>query len=381
MASNFQIKVSAVRGQTDDLVRCVNKLNNAISGAESVRNRLEIDQVYSSLQNVINALYSEKDKMMKMQLNLHSILREYDNTESRIKSNAKVGSTVKKPGGNTLGHQYFNNSPAKDDKKGENKYSGNSYSGNSYVKESSEDGLKDLPNNTKENVVEKQTKDDKLNLWNEFWQTYRDNFVSNVRDALFESTGNTIVRVGGLINVATSVARSKPSTTGFVIVNPTVATKTSKMISFGSKVATGAKYGLPVLGGIIDYATLRKSGKSVKESGIKAGGHLVIGVAGGAAGGKIGAAAGAAIGSIIPGAGTAIGGIVGGVIGFAAGALITTVGNTAFDMVYDNWGTIKKKGSNFIEGTKNLVKSVKNEYKRNGIPIPSKRGLLGTLFG
>lgn len=106
MATNFQIKTSMVRGQTDDLVRCVNKLNNVISSAESVRNRLEIGQVYSSLQSTINTLYSEKDKMMKMQLSLHSIINQYDHAEKEIINNSKSVNKVKKPGGISSGSVY-----------------------------------------------------------------------------------------------------------------------------------------------------------------------------------------------------------------------------------------------------------------------------------
>ena len=102
MSSDFKIKVNEVRSQTDDIVRCVNKLNSIISSAESIKNRLQTHQVYSSLQNAITTLNSEKDKMMKMHINLHSILREYDNAERKIKSNANVVSNVKKPGGSKV---------------------------------------------------------------------------------------------------------------------------------------------------------------------------------------------------------------------------------------------------------------------------------------
>lgn len=102
MSSDFKIKVNEVRNRTDDIVKCVDKLNNIISSAESIKNRLQIYQVYSSLQDTINILNSEKEKMMTMHIKLHLILSKYDNTESRIKNNANVISNVKKPNGNEI---------------------------------------------------------------------------------------------------------------------------------------------------------------------------------------------------------------------------------------------------------------------------------------
>ena len=60
------------------------------------------------------------------------------------------------------------------------------------------------------------------NFWSNFWDS--------LRDALLEGTGNTIVKVGGLLNIATATARGVGNN-AFVIVNPNVAKVTGKMFS------------------------------------------------------------------------------------------------------------------------------------------------------
>lgn len=203
-----------------------------------------------------------------------------------------------------------------------------------------------------------------------FGSYFKDNFWSSLRDSIIEGSGNTLARVGGLINVVTATARSANTTNGFVILNPNVVSTTSKMISVGSKIATGAKIGLPIIGGIIDYAAMRTSGEDRSDAAAKATVHVGIGLAGGAAGAKIGLV----VGSVVPGPGNAIGAAV----GFVAGVAITTVGSITFDYVYDNWDeiteTAKDVGESIVRGAETLTKGIGNA-------VSSAGEFLGTVFG
>ncbi|MDE6434561.1 MAG: hypothetical protein K2L07_10065 [Lachnospiraceae bacterium] len=233
-----------------------------------------------------------------------------------------------------------------------------------------------IPNYTLKSIVELGVGAEKQ-IQNDFGGYFKDNFWSSFRDSVIEGSGKTVVRIGGLINVVTATARSAHTTNGFVVLNPNVIPTTSKMISVGSKVATAAKYGLPVIGGIIDYACMRAEGQDVKDSLIKATAHVGIGLAG--------AAIGAAVGSVVPG----VGNVVGAAIGFVAGVAITTVGSITFDYVYDNWDDIKETakevGDNIVETAKDIEKTIEKGAKGiiNGIgnAVSSTGKLWGTVFG
>lgn len=236
-------------------------------------------------------------------------------------------------------------------------------------------------NDTEKSLIPNDTLKSIIELGIDAGGYFKDNFWSSLRDSVIEGSGNTVVRVGGLINVITATARSAHTTNGFVILNPNVIPTTSKMISIGSKVATAAKYGLPVIGGIIDFACMRADGQDVKDSLIKASAHVGIGLAGG----KAGAAIGAAVGSVVPGAGN----VVGAVVGFVAGVTITTVGSIAFDYVYDNRDEIseavKEVGDNIVGTAKDIGKTMEKGAKAiiDGIgnAVSSTGKLWGTVFG
>lgn len=124
--------------------------------------------------------------------------------------------------------------------------------------------------------------------------------------------------------------------------------------------ATGAKYGLPVLGGVIDFVSMKSKGEETVDAITKAVVHTGIGIG-------IGIGVGMAIGSVIPFAGTAIGAV----IGFGAGVALTTIGNMTFDYVYDNWDSITSdvkqvsdyvmnKANDLAEGIGNIFDSIGN---------------------
>lgn len=162
-------------------------------------------------------------------------------------------------------------------------------------------------------------------FWDDFTSTFRDNFWDDLRDAVITGSGVFVERLSGVINDITAVGRGD----GFILVNPAVSEQTLLMSKIGRSIVTGAKYGLPIIGGVIDFIAQKKDGEETVHAGIKAVAHTGIGIAGAEAG----AAIGAAVGSVVPVAGTAVGAVV----GFCIGVAISTVGDVVFDHLYDNY--------------------------------------------
>lgn len=105
----------------------------------------------------------------------------------------------------------------------------------------------------------------------------------------------------------------------------------------------GAKYGVPIIGTMIDFGIQVATGEDAGDALVKAGAHTAIGFGGAAAGAKIGAV----IGSVIPGAGT--------IAGVAIGAVIGAAGSMAFDYVYDNWDDITQGVGEFFESAGSFI--------------------------
>src|SRR5699024_1786078 len=110
----------------------------------------------------------------------------------------------------------------------------------------------------------------------------------------------------------------------FVMYSSDSAEKSSKFIKGADIFSKIGKYGVPLVGGVVDFGVQKARGEDTGDAAVKATAHIGIGIAGAAVGG--------AIGSAIPIGGT----IVGGAIGFAAGVALSAVGNTVFDFAYDN---------------------------------------------
>ena len=140
-----------------------------------------------------------------------------------------------------------------------------------------------------------------------------------------------------------------------------------------------AKFGLPMIGTVIDIYSMRKSGEGWGDTLVKGGIHLGVGLAGG----KIGAAIGGAVGSIIPGAGTVAGTVIGAGIGIACGAVFTTVVNGAADFVYDNYAHKAARG--FVHGVKKAGNTVLNAGKNvvNNLfrPVRATPGWISSILG
>ena len=203
------------------------------------------------------------------------------------------------------------------------------------------------------------------------------NLGSDVAGSFLKSSGAFLGKFAGEMNILTSVARSSGEN-AFVIINPNVAETTGAMVKGGKALIAGAKYGLPIIGGIIDFATMKFRGEGTKDAFIKAGAHVGIGLAGGAAGAKLGTIMGTAICPVV---GTA----AGAAIGFVAGAVITTLGNMAFDYAYDNWDNIVsgvQKATDYVADKVNdVVSGIGDAIGDIGNAISSPFQSLGALFG
>jgi hypothetical protein len=119
-------------------------------------------------------------------------------------------------------------------------------------------------------------------------------------------------------------------------------------------VRLGATKGLPIIGGVFDYAIMSAQGEESRDAVVTSSCSCHNWYWGWTLGA---AATGAAIGSVIPGIGTAI--------GFTVGVL----GSIAFDYVWDNW----RKNIKVEEVNKNIVESLKG--------FVSGFNCLGSVFG
>lgn len=172
-----------------------------------------------------------------------------------------------------------------------------------------------------------------------FWAEWKENcekkFPTSIRNAFIGRIGKGMQWLAGTINTWTAIAKTEGEN-AFYMLDSTVLAKTGVLSKVGSKISTGAKIGLPILGAVIDYKTLKENGESTKDALIKTGVHAVIGQAGG----KLGTIAGLAIAEKITVAILAAG--TGAVAGVVIGLGITVLGNMFFDRCYDEWRNQKR---------------------------------------
>lgn len=207
-----------------------------------------------------------------------------------------------------------------------------------------------------------------------------DNLPQDLLNAGVESSGKSIQNFGFLLTTLTG--RMGPGGAGnFVMVNPNTSSFTTNLIKTGNTVAKVGKYGLPIVGGVVDGVTQIAQGEDVGDAMVKSTAHVGIGLAGGEAG----AAIGAGVGSIFPGVGT----VAGAAIGFVAGVVITAAGNYVFDKIYDKKDDImrgaKKVVNNVSEKTREVGKNIGKEVKSVGDKIGNAAtgfmNGLGNVFG
>lgn len=209
-----------------------------------------------------------------------------------------------------------------------------------------------------------------------FADDFFDSIDSDLLERFLESSGEFIVQIGGIINEVTAVAASSGEN-AFIVVNPSVAQATSKIMKAGNWISTGAKYGFPIVGTVLDFVGQLQDGEDVLDAGIKAGVHLAIGQATGAI---VGATIGSVVGSVIPGAGTAAGAVIGAVVGtvveMVATTFYTVVGSKAFDAVYDEYLSegVHKIWDNITDKAGEALDNI-------GDAFCGTAGNLGTIFG
>ena len=209
--------------------------------------------------------------------------------------------------------------------------------------------------NTEKKILELKLKieEKKITYWDYFKEGFTDNFFQTLISVLLE-TG--YYQIASYINILTALKIGPNTANSFVILNPDIASSTSKFIGNASK-------GLLGLGFAIDLFVQIKGGENTKDAVIKSVAHLGIGVA-----------IGAVLGSIIPGPGT----VAGAVAGLVVGALVTHSVNTFFDYIYDN----PQRFIEDVEGIWNKVTNVaSNVSNMVGNAVCSTYENLGTVFG
>ena len=180
-----------------------------------------------------------------------------------------------------------------------------------------------------------------------------DEIVEGFSDSLFSFLryNTTAFMDEGLVAVTTSG------------VNVVVSQTPSLLKQF---VRLGATKGLPIIGGVFDYAIMSAQGEESGDAAVKAVAHATIGIGAGALGAAV---TGAAIGSVIPGIGTAI--------GFTVGIL----GSIAFDYVWDNKEEIGEKISEAVGAINDKVEEVNENIVESLKGFVSGFNCLGSVFG
>lgn len=326
MNGNFTVSTKRLKSAAMQYKEISGTLTDCVRRLESVRNNL--DGSYGDIRSTIKVIEETQKNRIKnlqaMEKALYSIIQMYEQTEKKISISIGEGNI-----------------------------------------KSIEDMLKEFGGE----------------LQDAFTEDFKGNLFTDLLSAMLESGGNTAVRIGGLINVATSTARGVGDN-AFVMLNPNVAVTTSKVIKGGELVATGAKWGFPIVGGLLDFGGQLMEGEEIKDAAIKAGAHVGIGIG-------AGAAAGALVGSIIPGAGTAAGAVIGAAVQVAFGTALTIIGSEGFDYVYDNWDDVKKTASDtwnkITDGTSKAWEKttgvIRNAAEDIGDAVSGFWGNFGTAFG
>ncbi|EMC29118.1 hypothetical protein SMU85_03275, partial [Streptococcus mutans ST6] len=132
---------------------------------------------------------------------------------------------------------------------------------------------------------------------------------------------------------------------------------------YASFIRGAIKYGIPVVGALVDFGMQKAIGESTGDALIKTGGHVAAGLAGAKAGAVVG---------------TFIGGPVGTAIGGAVGFGLTVAGSMVFDAIYDN----KDKIADGIADTaKKATQAVEDTVDKVGDAISGFGKTLGSVFG
>ncbi|RSI18022.1 hypothetical protein D8886_05330 [Streptococcus sanguinis] len=127
-------------------------------------------------------------------------------------------------------------------------------------------------------------------------------------------------------------------------------------------VKNGVKYGIPIVGALVDFGMQKASGESTGDALIKTGGHVVAGLAG------------AKVGAVV---GTFIGGPVGTAIGGAVGFGLSVAGSMLFDAIYDNKDKI---ATGIADIGQRATQAVEDTVGKVGDAISGFGKMLGSVF-
>ncbi|RSI07004.1 hypothetical protein [Streptococcus sanguinis] len=127
-------------------------------------------------------------------------------------------------------------------------------------------------------------------------------------------------------------------------------------------VKNGVKYGIPIVGALVDFGMQKASGESTGDALIKTGGHVVAGLAG------------AKVGAVV---GTFIGGPVGTAIGGAVGFGLSVAGSMLFDAIYDNKDKI---ATGIADIGQRATQAVEDTVGKVGDAISGFGKTLGSVF-
>ena len=222
------------------------------------------------------------------------------------------------------------------------------------------------------------------NLYEFLAQTFYNNLVTGSK---LEATSTVLQASGEQTKKITNLVRYYSATWGpdgpksFVMYSTDVAKKSSQVIKGANIVSNIGRYGVPIIGGVIDYRVQIADGEDIGDAAVKATAHVGIGIGGGYAGAAIGATAG----SILPVLGTAGGAAV----GFVAGVVIAAAGSAFFDLVYDNreaiyeavTDTVDTITENISDFGESMIKTTEEGIKSIGNAVEGFLNGLGTVFG
>ncbi|MBC6308470.1 hypothetical protein HCJ66_02770 [Listeria sp. FSL L7-1582] len=214
-----------------------------------------------------------------------------------------------------------------------------------------------------------------MNDVDEIPTSIKDSLPQDLVNAGVESSGKATQNFGFLLTTLTG--KMGPGGAGnFVMVNPNTSSVTTSIIKTGSTIAKVGKFGLPIVGGIVDGVTQISQGEDVGDAVVKSVAHVGIGIAGGEAGAAIGGAIGTAI--PIPVVGT----LAGAALGFVVGVGITAVGNYIFDKIYDKKDKIIAGAKDIAEDVgKSIGEGVKSVGDKIGNAASGFMKGLGSVFG
>lgn len=218
---------------------------------------------------------------------------------------------------------------------------------------------------------------DEQNWFEKFFNGLGDSMKQDLFSSMLQSGGDTFVKLAGAINRWTALA-SNPGQNGFIMLDPSVAGTTSSMAKLGT---CFSKYGVPLIGGIIDFGGQLGSGEGTGHAALKAGIHTAVGIGVGVG---VNAATGAALGAMFGSAVPVVGTVAGAVVGFAVGSVITFAANKGVDYVYDHYlkDPINKAYDAVKDTASHVVDKVGDTLDDVGDAVSGFFGDIGsTIFG